>query len=66
MRIFIGLILWCFLLVVCWPIALVMLILFPIVWILLLPFRIIGITLEAVIKLIGAILMFPFRVIRPR
>lgn len=63
MRIFIGLILWGILLVLCWPIAIVMLVLFPLVWLILLPFRIVGFTLEVVIRFIGAILTFPFRVI---
>jgi hypothetical protein len=63
MRTFIGLILWCILLVLCWPIAIVMLVLFPLVWLILLPFRIVGFTLEVVIKFIGAILTLPFRVL---
>lgn len=63
MRIFIGLILWCILLVLCWPIAIIMVVLFPLVWLILLPFRIVGFTLEVVIKFIGAILTLPFRVI---
>lgn len=62
MRIFTGLILWCLLLVVCWPLAIVMLVLFPLVWLFLLPFRIVGLTLEVVIRFIGAVLMLPFRV----
>lgn len=63
MRIFTGLILWCLLLVICWPLALAMLVLFPLVWLFLLPFRIIGLTLEAVIRFIAAILMLPFRML---
>lgn len=63
MRIFIGLILWCFLLVLCWPLAIIMVVLFPLVWLILLPFRIIGFTLEALLKLIGSILTLPFRVL---
>lgn len=64
MRTFLALILWCFLFVVCWPLALVVLFLFPLVWLILLPFRIVGLTLEVVFKLIGAILLFPFRVLK--
>lgn len=64
MRTFIGLALWFLLLVVCWPLALLMLVLFPLVWLILLPFRIIGFTLEAVFKLIGAILLLPFRLVK--
>ena len=64
MRIFIGVVLWCLLLVVCWPLAIVMIFLFPLIWLILLPFRIVGFTIEAVFKLIGAILMFPFRLLK--
>jgi hypothetical protein len=41
-----------------------LLIFFPIIWLILLPFRIVGLTLEVLFKLIGAILMFPFRVVK--
>ncbi|MBL7834212.1 MAG: hypothetical protein JNK18_09660 [Cyclobacteriaceae bacterium] len=66
MRVFIGLILWFMLLALCWPLALIMLVLFPLVWLVLLPFRIVGLTLEVVIKFIGAVLMFPFRILGMR
>ncbi len=64
MKTLVALILWCILFVMCWPLALVILLLFPLVWLILLPFRIVGFTLEVVFKLIGAILMFPFRVVK--
>jgi hypothetical protein len=64
MRTFLAVVLWCLLFVVCWPIAILVLIFFPIIWLILLPFRIVGLTLSAVFKLIGAILMLPFRVIK--
>jgi hypothetical protein len=64
MRTLIALILWCMLFVLCWPIALVVLFLFPLFWLILLPFRILGLTLELGFKLVGAILLFPFRVFR--
>lgn len=54
------------LLALCWPLALIMLFLFPLVWLVLLPFRIVGLTLEVVIKFIGAVLMFPFRILGMR
>lgn len=63
MRTFLALVLWCFLFILCWPLALLMLIAFPFIWLLLLPFRIVGFTIETVFKLIGAILMFPFRIL---
>lgn len=64
MRIFIGIVLWCLLFVFCWPLALVCIVFFPLIWLVLLPFRIVGFTIEAVFKLIGAILLFPFRVMK--
>jgi hypothetical protein len=59
-----GFFLWCILLVVCWPIALLALVLYPIVWLLLLPFRIVGITIHGVLELLRAILFLPARVLR--
>jgi hypothetical protein len=56
--------LWCILLVLCWPLALLALVLYPIVWLLLLPFRVIGITIDGVLELIRAILFLPARVLR--
>ena len=55
--------LWCILLVLCWPLALLALILFPFVWLLLLPFRLIGIAVGGVFALLAAIIMFPARVL---
>jgi len=59
-----GFFLWCILLVLCWPIALVALVLYPIVWLLLLPFRIVGIAVHGVLDLLRAILFLPVRVLR--
>jgi hypothetical protein len=56
--------LWCILLVVCWPIALLALVLYPIVWLFLLPFRIVGIAVEGVLGLLRGILFLPARVLR--
>ncbi|HKS67013.1 MAG TPA: hypothetical protein VJR26_07225 [Candidatus Acidoferrales bacterium] len=56
--------LWCILLVLCWPLALLALVLYPIVWLLLLPFRLIGITIEGVFELLKAILLLPARILR--
>jgi len=56
--------LWCLLLVFCWPLALLALILYPLVWLLLLPLRLIGITVTAVFDLLGAILSLPARILR--
>lgn len=56
--------LWCILFVICWPLALLALILYPIVWLLLLPFRLLGIAVEGVFALLRAILALPARVLR--
>jgi len=57
-------ILWCLLLVVCWPLALLALVLYPLTWLLLLPFRIVGIAVGGVFELLRAILFLPARVLR--
>jgi hypothetical protein len=57
-------ILWCILLVICWPLALLALVLYPLVWLLLLPFRIVGIAVDGVLELVKAIIMLPVRVLR--
>ena len=56
--------LWCILLVFCWPLALVALVLYPLVWLLLLPFRIVGIAVDGVLELVRAIIFLPARVLR--
>lgn len=56
--------LWLILLVICWPIALLALILYPLVWLLSLPFRLIGITVSAVFDLLKAIITLPVRLLR--
>jgi len=56
--------LWCILLILCWPLALLALVLYPFIWLLLLPFRILGIAVTGVFELLGAIIMFPARVLR--
>ena len=59
-----GFFLWCILLVLCWPLAIVALVVCPIVWLLLLPFRIVGITVKGVFELLRAIILLPARVLR--
>jgi hypothetical protein len=56
--------LFCILLVLCWPVALVALILYPLVWLLLLPFRVVGIAVGGVLELVRAIIFLPARVLR--
>ncbi len=59
----IKLLLWLLLFVLCWPIALIALVLYPIVWLLLIPFRILGIAVDGVFGLLRAILFLPARVL---
>ena len=56
--------LWCLLFVLCWPLALLALVLYPIVWLLLLPFRLVGIAVGGALELIAALIMLPARLIR--
>jgi hypothetical protein len=55
---------WCLLFVLCWPLALLALVLYPLVWIVLLPFRIVGIAVDGVFELIRAIFMLPVKMLR--
>ena len=56
--------LWCVLLLLCWPLALLALVLYPIVWLLLLPFRVVGIAVGGALDLVWAIVTLPARLIR--
>ena len=56
--------LWCLLLIFCWPLALLALVLYPIVWLILLPFRIVGIAVGGVLELLRGIFYLPVRVLR--
>lgn len=55
---------WCILLFLCWPLALVALVLYPLVWLVLLPFRVVGIAVEGVLGLVWALITLPARVLR--
>ena len=55
---------WCILLVFCWPLALLALVLYPLVWLLLLPFRIVGIAVDGVFGLLRSIITLPARLLR--
>ncbi len=59
-----GFLLWCVLLVLCWPLALIALVVYPLVWILLIPFRIVGIAVDGVLSLVSGIVMLPARLLR--
>ena len=58
--------LWCILLMISWPVALLALVLYPLVWILLLPFRMLGIAVEGVLELVRAVITLPLRVLGGR
>lgn len=56
--------LWCLLFVLCWPLALLALVLYPLVWLLLLPFRLIGIAVGGLLELVTALVTLPARLLR--
>lgn len=62
----VGFLLWCILFVLCWPIAVLGLLLYPLVWLLLLPLRLVGITVGAVLALFKAIIFLPARLLGHR
>jgi len=64
MRTIIAILLWFILFILCWPLAIMLIFLLPIIWLILLPFRLIGFTLDVVFKFIGAVLMFPFKIMK--
>jgi len=55
--------LWCILFILCWPLALLAVVLFPIVWLITLPFRILGIAVHGALALVWAVVMLPFRLL---
>lgn len=59
-------VLWLLLFVLCWPLALLALLLYPVVWLLLLPFRLLGIAVEGVFGLLRAVITLPARLLRGR
>jgi hypothetical protein len=61
--VFVG---WCLLLLLCWPLALLALVLAPFVWLLSLPLRLLGITIDAAFALLRALLMLPSRLLGGR
>ena len=56
--------LWCLLLVICWPLALLALFIYPLLWLLLLPFRLLGIAVSGVFELLRALILLPARALR--
>ena len=63
MKTLIALLAWCLLLVLCWPLALLALVLWPIAWLVSLPFRLVGITFSALFAFLHALLMLPARLL---
>jgi hypothetical protein len=62
----IKILVWLILFIVCWPLALLALVLYPFIWLLSLPFRLVGITLEAVFAFLKALLFLPARLLGGR
>ncbi len=60
----VKLLLWLVLLLLCWPIALLALVLYPILWLILLPFRLVGIAVDSVFEFLRAVLLLPARILR--
>lgn len=56
--------LWCILFVLCWPIAVLALLLYPLVWLVLLPFRILGFAVSGILEIAWAVVLLPFRLLR--
>jgi hypothetical protein len=56
--------LWLILLILCWPLALLALVLYPLVWLLLLPFRLLGIAVDGAFQLLRAVILLPARILR--
>jgi hypothetical protein len=56
--------LWCILLILCWPLAILALVLYPVVWLILLPFRLVGVAVSGVLELIWSLFSLPARLVR--
>jgi hypothetical protein len=63
MKLLLLLVCWCLLALLCWPVAILILVLFPLIWILALPFRVVGIAIGAALALVRAILFLPARLL---
>ena len=56
--------LWCILLILCWPLAVLALVLYPVIWLVLLPFRLVGVVVSGVLALIWSLFGLPARLVR--
>ncbi|HZR18998.1 MAG TPA: hypothetical protein VFE51_17045 [Verrucomicrobiae bacterium] len=63
MKLLLLIVCWCILALLCWPLAILAVVLFPLFWLVLLPFRLVGIVIEAIFALIRAILFLPARLL---
>jgi hypothetical protein len=66
MKTLIAVVAWCLLFVLCWPLALLVLVLWPVIWLLALPFRLVGITFSALFAFLQALLFLPARLLGGR
>ncbi|GAB3097724.1 hypothetical protein [Lysobacter terrae] len=66
MKTLIAIVAWCLLFVLCWPLALLVLVLWPVIWLLALPFRLVGITFSALFAFLQALLLLPARLLSGR
>jgi hypothetical protein len=55
---------WCLLLVFCWPLAILAIVLFPLVWLLLIPFRLVGIAVDGALRVVSAVIFLPARILK--
>ncbi|HEY4211810.1 MAG TPA: hypothetical protein VGM84_10045 [Steroidobacteraceae bacterium] len=62
----VAFLLWVLLFILCWPLALLALVLYPLAWLLLLPFRLVGLAVEGVFQLLRGIILLPARVLSGR
>jgi hypothetical protein len=62
-RVMLKFLLWCVMLILCWPLAFLALVVYPLVWILLIPFRLVGIAVDGVLGLLRGIFMLPARLL---
>jgi hypothetical protein len=63
MKTILAFFIWCVLFVLCWPLALLALVLAPVVWLIALPFRLLGLAVKGTLALVGAILLLPARLV---
>nr|MBI1232859.1 hypothetical protein [Cytophagales bacterium] len=64
MRFFTNLVLWAILFVLCWPFAIILLVLYPIIWLIFLPFRLLGFGLSLTLGMIAAVFLYPFSLLK--